>query len=184
MWSRRNFLKTSALGIAGTRLQLPTTGIDRLTEGERPAQSDAVTVLNPQNRVPVSFIIDDSTCLVNLAYYGIPQFQEVFPDRYKQPWKTLPREIPDAFVRKFGTWCREKGIKGKYSIVPYPACVGWIDRFLPGWTKQELDESIKLVRDFMAPDWDIHPEMISHTRVIDIKTGRPFPDATPDFMEN
>jgi hypothetical protein len=36
----------------------------------------------------------------------------------------------------------------------------------------------------MMPDWDIHPEMVSHTRVIDTKTGRPFPDPTPYFMEN
>jgi hypothetical protein len=36
----------------------------------------------------------------------------------------------------------------------------------------------------MMPDWDIHPEMVSHTRVIDTKTGRPFPDATPRYMEN
>jgi hypothetical protein len=34
------------------------------------------------------------------------------------------------------------------------------------------------------PNWDIHPEMVSHTRVIDIKTGVPYPYATPEFMEN
>jgi hypothetical protein len=36
----------------------------------------------------------------------------------------------------------------------------------------------------MVPDWDIHPEMISHTWVIDTKTGRPYPDRTDLFMEN
>lgn len=81
-------------------------------------------MVNPRMRVPVSFIIDDSTCLVNLAHFCIPQFHEVFPDRYRQPWKSLPREIPDSFVRKFGSWCRQQGIKGKYSVIPYPACVG------------------------------------------------------------
>jgi len=119
-----------------------------------------------------------------MAHFGIPQFHQTFPDRYPQPWRTLPREIPDSFVREFGQWCRDHGVKGKYSIVPYPACVGWVDRFLPGWPKQELNESLKLVREFMTPDWDIHPEMISHTRVINIQTGRPYPQATPDYMEN
>ena len=38
--------------------------------------------------------------------------------------------------------------------------------------------------ELMLPDWDIHPEMISHTRVVDIRTGRPFPQPTPEFMEN
>ena len=34
----------------------------------------------------------------------------------------------------------DQGVKGKYSIVPYPACVGWVDREMPGWTKRELNE--------------------------------------------
>lgn len=89
-------------------------------------------MLNPYNRVPVSLIIDDSTCLVNMAHYGIPQFAEVYPDQYRQDWRKLPREIPDSFVREFGEWCLENGVKGKYSIVPYPACTGWVSRFIPG----------------------------------------------------
>jgi len=129
-------------------------------------------------------IIDDSTCLVNLAHFCIPQFAEVFPDRYLQDWRSLPREIPDSFVREFGEWCHENGVKGKYSIVPYPACVGWVDREMPGWSKRELEESLDLVRTLMTPDWDIHPEMISHTWVIDTKTGRPYPERTARFMEN
>ena len=113
--------------------------------GARPPKPPAgVAVINPRGRVPVSLIIDDSTCLVNLAHFGIPQFHEVFPDQYHQPWKTLPREIPDAFVRRFGEWCAERGIKGKYSLIPYPACVGWLDRDLPGWSTQELRASLEL----------------------------------------
>jgi hypothetical protein len=153
--------------------------------GERPPAPPAgIRVLNPRGRIPVSLIIDDSTCLVNLAHFCIPQFQEVFPDEYLQPWKTLPREIPDDFVREFVDWCGERGIKGKYSVIPYPACVGWLDRDLPGWSRKELEASLELVRRRVMPDWDIHPEMVSHTWVIDTKTGRPYPERTADFMEN
>ena len=134
--------------------------------------------------MPVSLIIDDSTCLVNLAHFCIPQFAEVFPDRYRQDWRKLPREIPDSFVRKFGEWCRAEGVKGKYSIVPYPACVGWVDREMPGWTRKELEESLALCRSLLAPDWDFHPEMVSHTWVIDTKTGRPYEGRTDRNMEN
>lgn len=152
--------------------------------GSWPNQSEKVKILNPRNRVPVSFIIDDSTALVNMAYYGIPQFQEVFPENYKQEWRKLPREIPDSFVEEFLSWCDDHGVKGKYSMVPYPACTGWLNRLIPGWTSKELEDSIKLVRESAQPNWDIHPEMISHTRVINIKTGIPYPDATPEYMEN
>lgn len=182
--TRRDLLKMTALVAAGAHLAIKSMPAIAQDKGERPKQAGGVTVLNPQNRVPMSFIIDDSTCLVNLAHFGIPQFAEVFPDSYKQDWKKLPREIPDSFVREFGQWCREHKVKGKYSIVPYPALVGWLDRGLPGWSKNELAESIKLVREFMMPDWDIHPEMVSHTRVINTKTGRPYPERSERFMEN
>jgi hypothetical protein len=68
--------------------------------------------------------------------------------------------------------------------VPQPACVGWVDRELPGWSYQQLDASLQLVRDLMLPNWDIHPEMATHTRVIDTKTGRPYPGRSPEWMEN
>ncbi len=181
--TRRDFLQMTAMTGAATMLNY--TGLVRgQDKGMRPEQDSEVEILNPCGRVPMSLIIDDSTCLVNMAHFGIPQFAEVFPDNYRQDWRKLPREIPDTFVRKFGQWCHEHGIKGKYSIVPYPACVGWVDRELPGWSKQELDDSLTLVRELMMPNWDIHPEMVSHTRVIDTKTGRPYPEATPYFMEN
>ena len=158
--------------------------------GERPQQDEGIRVLNPYGRVPVSFIVDDSTCLANMGHFCLPQFKEAWPERkgkiYDKAWKTWPREIPDTFVREFGEFCREHGVKGKYSIVPYPACVGWLDRELPGWSRGELRASLDLVRELMVPDWDIHPEMISHTRVIDIRSGRPLPQREDGsyWMEN
>ena len=145
-----------------------------------------IEVLLPRDRVPLSFIIDDSTCLVNMGYFCTPQFAACYPDRteYQKDWKKWPREIPDSFVRRFGEWCAEHGVRGKYSIVPNPACVGWLDRELPGWSQRALQESLALVRDLMMPNWDIHPEMITHTRVIDLKTGRPMESISPATMEN
>ncbi len=172
---RRSFIKLTGAGSAASFI--PAIGLPDMKE-------PTAEVLNPFNRVPVSLIIDDSTCLVNMAHFGIPQFGEVFPEQYQQDWRKLPREIPDSFVREFGEWSHQNGVKGKYSIVPYPACTGWVSRFIPGWTKKELESSLSLVRDLIMPDWDIHPEMVSHTRVIDIQTGIPYPFATPEFMEN
>ena len=197
--SRRSFLYTGVSGLTSAALA-PSIPFGAMSAnamaagrpvaaqiaGERPTQDRGLTIVNPRNRVPVSFIIDDSTCLVNLAHFAMPQFSETWPDRkdYQKPWWTWPREIPDSFVRKFGEWCAERGIKGKYSIVPQPACVGWVDRELPGWSYRQLDASRQLVRELLLPNWDIHPEMATHTRVIDTKTGRPYPERGPDWMEN
>ena len=187
--TRRDFLKTSAalagawgaLGARSARAYVPGN-----PPGERPRQDKGIEVLHPRGRVPLSFIIDDSTCLVNMGHFCMPQFAAAWPRRqqYKKPWKTWPREIPDSFVREFGQWCATHGVRGKYSIVPNPACVGWLDRELPGWSRRDLKESLALVRDLMLPNWDIHPEMITHTRVIDLKTGRPLEPANAATMEN
>jgi hypothetical protein len=179
--SRRDFLRCAGSTIAAAA----GTPWSSLVAQTTP-RTVAWEVLPPGNRVPLSFIIDDSTCLVNMGHYCMPQFAEAWPDRdiYKRPWKTWPREIPDAFVREFGEWCVEQGVKGKYSVVPNPACVGWLDRGLPGWSKDELRRSLKLVRELLVPNWDIHPEMITHTRVIDLKTGRPAGPANDSTMEN
>lgn len=182
--TRRHFIKTATTGIVAAGWSLANQPVLAQIPGERPEPVNSVKVINPRARVPLSFIIDDSTCLVNLAHFAIPQFAEVFPDQYKQPWKSLPREIPDAFVRKFADWCRDAGVKGKFSVVPYPACVGWLDRDLPGWSKRELLDSLHLVRTELPSHWDFHPEMVSHTWVIDTKTGRSYPDRTENFMEN
>lgn len=175
--SRRSFL-TGAAGIAASTAlaQVP---------GERPKPNSEIRILNPRGRVPISIIIDDSTCLVNLNHFSIPQFARAWNyKRYFQDWRSMPREIPDSFVRKFGEWAATNGVKGKYSIVPYPACVGRLDRGLPGWGRPELEASIKLVQDLMVPNWDIHPEMVTHTRVIDLKTGQPYAQCDPAHMEN
>ncbi|MCX8108307.1 MAG: hypothetical protein N3G20_05825 [Verrucomicrobiae bacterium] len=117
----------------------------------------------------------------------MPQFDRAHRGKnpaYKKPWREWPHEIPDSFVRKFAEWSLAEGVKGKYSIVPYPACVGRLDRLLPGWSHTELQESLELVRTLIVPNWDIHPEMITHTRVIDLRTGHPYPDDSPAYMEN
>jgi len=188
--SRRQFLKTTALGSLATGFGIQGAPLraqqSAAPAGERAFQAEGVKVLYPRARVPASFIIDDSTCLVNMGHFCMPQFAQVWPNRdeYKKPWRTWPREIPDAFVREFGQWCAEHGVKGKYSVVPYPALVGWLDRELPGWSRRQRLDSLKLVRELMMPNWDIHPEMITHTRVIDLKTGRPMENISAATMEN
>ncbi len=176
---RRRFLQSLAGAAAATALgQSP---------GERPTRSPGLTVLNPRHRVPVSYIIDDSTCLVNLNRFAMPQFDAAFQGSnatYHRNWQDWPVEIPDRFIRRFGEWCADQGIRGKFSLVPYPACVGRLDRELPGWSAREVADSLKLVRDVMTPNWDIHPEMVTHTRIIDLKTGHPVAERSLKFMEN
>src|ERR1041385_2070281 len=155
--TRRDFIGTLATAGAAS-LAAPLLA---QSPGDRPPRAEGVKAVGPRGRLPISYVIDDSTCLVNLNHFAVPQFRTAFGggNNYTQKWRGWPREIPDAFVRKFGEWAAEKGMKGKWSVVPYPACVGRLDRFVPGWTEEELEESIKMVQTVMAPNFDIHPEM-------------------------
>lgn len=182
--NRRRFIECSAGALAGAGF---ATRAIAQSESGHPARPAGIEVVNPRNRVPVGLIIDDSTCLVNTNKFAMPQFDEAFAQAnptYHRDWRDWPSEIPDAFVRKFGEWCADQGVKGKYSIVPYPACVGRLDRQLPGWSAKALRDSIELVRTVLMPHWDIHPEMVTHTRVIDLKTGHPYSEHSLKFMEN
>lgn len=184
---RRHFLQASAAGLSGALLAAHAPSLLGQSPGTRPPATTGIRVVNPRDRVPVGLIIDDSTCMVNVNRFSMPQFDAAWGGTnkvYQRNWKDWPVEIPDSFVRKFGEWCASAGVKGKYSIVPYPACVGRLDRELPGWSRREVEESIRLVRDVMMPNWDIHPEMVTHTRVIDLKTGHPHPELSLKFMEN
>ena len=89
------------------------------------------------------------------------------PGRWRSPTASCASSAPGV---------PSTGSRASTSIVPYPACVGRLDRGLPGWTRRELDDSLALVRTLMVPNWDIHPEMVTHTRVIDLATGHPYPD--------
>ncbi|MFP6867477.1 MAG: hypothetical protein VCA35_16155, partial [Roseibacillus sp.] len=70
-FNRRSFLDRTTRGLVGAALVSSRSQAQE--KGHRPVQSPDVTVLNPRNRVPVGLIIDDSTCLVNLNRFAMPQ---------------------------------------------------------------------------------------------------------------
>ncbi len=83
---------------------------------------------------------------------------------------SLSRTIPADFAREWGEWCWENGIKGKFSLIPYPAGVGRVNQGFPGFPKWEYHEWMHIYRDIIWPNFDLTPEMLTHTAVVDLKT--------------
>jgi hypothetical protein len=140
-----------------------------------------VTVCNPLDRTPLSIIIDDSCPVINLTYDWIKQrhaWKErhhpgVPPERYEgDPAKvaSVPPTIPAAFAAKWADWCGEQGIRGKFSMVPFPAGVGRIDQGFPHHPAREFAEWMRVTQEMLRPNFDITPEMLTHTYVVDLKT--------------
>lgn len=123
------------------------------------------------DRVPLSIIFDDSTVLVNLNYFWMRDRNLV--DGQNRRWEDVPIVHPESFVREFAEWCLENGVRGKFSVVPCPAAIGRIDEGLPLFSKAQQASWLKMCRELITPAFDITPEMITHSFVVDLKTFQP-----------
>ena len=123
------------------------------------------------DRVPLSIIFDDSTVLVNLNYFFMRDRNLV--DGENRRWQDVPIVHPESFVREFAEWCLENDVRGKYSVVPCPAALGRIDEGLPLFSKAQQESWLQMCREVITPAYDITPEMITHTVVVDPKTCKP-----------
>jgi hypothetical protein len=123
------------------------------------------------DRVPLSLIIDDSTVLINLNYFWMRDRNLV--DGQNRRWEDVPVVHPESFTREFAEWCLENGVKGKFSVVPCPAALGRIDEGLPLFSRAQQESWLRMCRELIAPAFDITPEMITHTVVVDPKTLKP-----------
>jgi hypothetical protein len=85
----------------------------------------------------------------------------------------MPNTIPAAFAEQWGQWCGEQGIKGKFSMVPFPAGVGRIDQGFPDLPPGELKEWLQVTKEVIWKNFDLTPEMLTHTHVVDLKTWQP-----------
>ncbi len=140
-----------------------------------------VTTCNPLLRTPLALIVDDSCPVINLTYFWIQQRQAwrarhtpdaPFRASDGDPAKLhrVPTTIPADFAIKWGEWCGEQGIQGKFSMVPYPAGVGRVDQGFADYPRQEFERWMAAVRTIIWPNFDITCEMLTHTHVVDVAT--------------
>ena len=123
------------------------------------------------DRVPLSLIIDDSTVLVNVNYFWIRDRNPV--DGQNRRWQDVPVVHPEAFTREWAELCIEHGVRGKFSVIPCPAAIGRIDEGLPLFSRQQQADWLRMCRELIAPSFDITPEMMTHSVVVDPNTCRP-----------
>lgn len=181
--SRRHFVKAAAIVAGGS------TGLGRamaaLSRDPKTASKGAgpfaISVCNPLLRTPLSLIIDDSCPVINKAYYWIKDMHDWRlrhePNSRPSGWEVhydklgrMPNAIPASHAAKWGEWCGEQGIRGKFSLVPFPAGVGRIDKGFPGFPQTELPDWLRVAKQIIAPNFDLTPEMLTHTRVVDLNT--------------
>ena len=123
---------------------------------------------HPNLRVPLALIVDDPAPCINPLWYFRHQV-----NRQAEP--VYARVIPLDFMEAWCQWVQETGIRGDFTILPYPAGLGRIDDRLDGYDLGELRAWIALAQQAIMPQFDIHCEILTHTRALDLQTWQMLP---------
>ncbi|MBV9851988.1 MAG: hypothetical protein JO250_20170 [Armatimonadetes bacterium] len=122
-------------------------------------------VEHPNLRVPIALIVDDPAPCINPLWYFRHQV-----DRQADP--AHERTIPLDFMEHWCRWVREAGVRGDFTVLPYPAGLGRIDGHMDGCDDGEVRAWVALAREAIMPQFDIHCEILTHTNALDLATGR------------
>jgi hypothetical protein len=145
--SRRRLLKQAGTGVAAAALST--------TVGSTPA-AEATAKTNASGRTPISLIIDDGSP-VDPLFYELPGYETPF---------LVPREFTQRVVETFNRF----DIRGKFTVIPMPSCLGRVDQTLKRVPPEHLADWLKLVREGIAPRFDITPEFLTHMQAYNLKT--------------
>src|SRR5438309_1382320 len=150
--SRREMLQLAGGGMAAA--------VFSAVSGNVLAQESATQQPAPPNtpgKIPFSLIIDD----------GSP----VDPLFYEWPGYETPFLVPAEFTRRVAETLDRFELRGKLTIIPMPSCLGRIDKSLKRVPPDHLQAFLKIVRERIAPRFDITPEFLTHLRAYNLKTG-------------
>jgi|SRR5579872_6889337 len=125
--------------------------------GRQAAQHPDPSRAESSGKIPISLIIDDGSP-VDPLFYEIPGYE-------------TPFLVPVEFTRRVADTLDRFDIHGKLTIIPMPSCLGRIDKSLKRVPPEHLESFLKVVRERIAPRFDITPEFLTHLRAYDLKTG-------------
>jgi hypothetical protein len=152
--NRRKMLKYAGTGVVAGVL---SGTIGKVLASTLPGTGEIKTAQNIPGRTPISLIIDD----------GAP----VDPLFYELPGYETPFLVPAKFTRRVAEVFEKYDLCGKFTVIPMPSCLGRIDQSLKRVPQDHLLEFLKLIRERVAPRFDITPEFLTHLSTYDLKTG-------------
>src|SRR5437660_404023 len=119
-------------------------------------------VEHPLLRVPVSLIVDDPAPGYNPGYFH-------------SGFRYGPLQVPPDLVDRFADLLERTGIRGKFSVIPYPFGLGRVDRAVDGVSDADRTHFLDVVRERIAPFLDITPEALTHWNALDLGTWQLLP---------
>ena len=126
-------------------------------------------------KVPISLIIDDPAPVISSFYEcavsGTTSYAHAKERQETKDGRPLAKTFSNKLLFDFCDIIERYGIRGKFTVIPMPGNKGDIVRGLDGVSSEELAEWIDTVKSRVAPKFAIGPEMLTHNRAVDLKTG-------------
>jgi len=127
--------------------------------------------------LPIVLLVDDPAPLVNIYWWHAKG-----RDMPRHPdGRPVAKEIPLGFLESFADLVSEWGVRGKFSVLPYPAGLGPITEGWPGCDLKALDKWVESVRGRIMPQMDISPEILTHSRALELETFELLPQRENDW---
>ena len=90
---------------------------------------------------------------------------------YEIPGYETPYLVPPEFVARVADTFERLDLRGKITVIPMPSCLGRIDQSLKRVPQENLQAYLKIMRERIAPRFDITPEFLTHLKAYDLKKG-------------
>ena len=154
-----NMNRRTLLKYAGTSLVAGAfaSSIGKTMASALPQTTEKSTGVGFARKIPFSLIIDDGSP-VDPLFYELPGYE-------------TPFLVPAKFTRKVADTFDKFDLRGKFTIIPMPSCLGRIDKSLKRVPQEHLLEFLRLMRERVATRFDITPEFLTHLSSYDLKTG-------------
>lgn len=120
---------------------------------------------NIMKKIPVTLKIDDPAPIVSVYYSHAKS-------RTTADGRPLIKHYPTSFLNDFCDVIENRGIMGKFSIVPAPGNYGDIVNGIDGITMDKIKEWLDIAKKRVVPQFDICPEMLTHNKAVDLATGK------------
>ena len=116
-------------------------------------------------------IIDDPAPCINVYWWHVEERQKTGKPTAKSG-EPIVRDVPVAFAAELAEVLRRRGIKGKFTVLPYPAGLGSIAQGLQGYPQADVERWLTIVRREIAPQIEITPEILTHAKTLDLATHK------------
>ena len=115
--TRRRMLKYAGTGVAAGML---SSAMGEAFASVLPLANDSKSITSIKGKTPISLIIDDGSP-VDPLFYELPGYE-------------TPFLVPAEFTKRVADTFDRYDIRGKFTLIPMPSCLGRIDQVAPART--------------------------------------------------